>query len=159
MRASRAALIGVASQPLLTRLIDFAGGLIFGFADAFQALGFHCHRRLDFRIAFDQRLERALGVGDDADIDGKNFADLPGIFFDVDDFCRRFDDRFGDVAIFADQAATDGDDHVGLAPDRQIERRLPFGDLKTLWMGGRKGQKRIARFHDHRRRDHLGKFN
>jgi hypothetical protein len=52
------------------------------------------------------------------DVDGEYFADLPGIFLDVNAASFRFDHRLRQVAILADQPAADGEQQIRLAPNR-----------------------------------------
>ena len=129
--------------------------LFLGFFDATEPLVSSVRVRDKPWIKIEQSAERAPRVGDNSQIDGEHFADLPRIFLDVNAARLGLDHRIWQVAILADQSAADGEQQIGLAPNRQIERWLALGNLKALRVIGRKTQKRIARLHDHRRADHL----
>src|ERR671919_1684065 len=78
----------------------------------------------------------------------KNFADFPGIFFDVHAPSLRPDRRLGKVAVFPYQPTAEGEDQIRFSPDRQLKSHLPFRYLKTVRMTRRKTEERIPRLHD-----------
>src|SRR3990167_3448128 len=90
----------------------------------------------------DKRAEGAFGVRDDAQVHGKDLADFPGIFFNMDAAGLRLDRRLGEVAIFPDQATADGKNQNRLSPHRKFEAYLTLRNLKAIRVVRRKAEKR-----------------
>ena len=67
----------------------------------------------------------------------------------------RLDRRLRKIAVFADQAAANGKNEIGLSPFRKLEGHLALRDLKAIGVACGKAEKGVARLHDHGQNHHL----
>src|SRR4029079_3017640 len=75
----------------------------------------------DPRIDIEQSAQCASRVGNNTNVDGKNFADFPWIFLYVNRARFGLDPRLRKIAVLANQPAANCEQQIGFAPNRQVE--------------------------------------